>query len=98
MPTALTAVPARVQDRLRFALGALRAWQAMVENARAMERLAQAPGRYEYDLRHGQADAALRAQVEQAEGPAGGVCRAGAGQRRRPRGRARGAGRTARAR
>ena len=65
--TPLTAVPRRWQDRLRCALGALRTWQAMLESARDTERLFGSPGRYEWEVRSGRAQAAVRAQVTLAE-------------------------------
>ena len=66
-PALLTAVHPRVQDRLRCALGSLRAWQAMVESARHTERLFGSPGRYEWETRTSLAHATLRAQAMQAE-------------------------------
>ena len=60
-------VPERVQERLRYALGTLRAWQAAVESARHTERLFGSTGRYEWELRTSIAHASLRAQVVQAE-------------------------------
>ena len=60
-------VPERVQERLRYALGTLRAWQAAVESARQTEKLFGSAGRYEWELRSSVAHAPLRAQVMQAE-------------------------------
>ena len=93
--TPLTAVPLRWQDRLRCALGALRTWQAMLESARDTERLFGSPGRYEWEVRSGRAQAAVRAQVTQAEATLAEFARLAPGQWRGPRGGAGGAGRTA---
>ena len=45
-------VPPRVLARVQHALVTLRAWNAALLQARAMEAVAHQPGRYEYDLRY----------------------------------------------
>ena len=48
-PTLLAAVPAQVQSLIRLHLHVLREVTQGIMQARAMERLAGAPGRYESD-------------------------------------------------
>ena len=61
------AVPARVLARVGAAVGALRAWHDAVLQARRMAAVAHQPGRYEWDLRYGEAGQALRTRRDQAE-------------------------------
>ncbi len=64
-PTA--AIPARILARVAAAVGALRAWHDAILQARRMEAVAHQPGRYEWDLRYGEAGAGLRASSDLAE-------------------------------
>ena len=60
IPTILAAVPPTVQRHIGFHLGVLREISQGITQARAMERLAGALGRYEYDFRFGAAAAQAR--------------------------------------
>jgi len=56
----LESVPPPVQRVISWHLGVLREIAGAITNACAMERLAGAPGRYEYDLRYGPGHAQVR--------------------------------------
>jgi len=56
-------IPATVTARLQWALGVLHAWNAAIVQARRMERVAQQPGRYEYDIRYTDVGGAQRQQL-----------------------------------
>lgn len=55
-------IPPAVLARVAWCVTQLHAWNAAIAQARQVERLAQAPGRYEYDLRYSLAGAQARAQ------------------------------------
>jgi hypothetical protein len=60
-------LPPAVVARLSWAVGVLHDWNTWITQARAMERVANQPGRYEFDLRYTDVGAAHRAQLAQAE-------------------------------
>jgi hypothetical protein len=62
----LSQVPTRTLGRVQHALQQLHAWNTAVSQARRMEAVAHQPGRYEYDLRYGTAEAPRRAGVAKA--------------------------------
>ena len=67
MATDRATIPPRVRERVASALAQLRRWNASLEQARAMEQVAQAPGRYEYEIRYTASGATARQQLAQAE-------------------------------
>ena len=59
-------LPTNIRTRATWAIGHLEAWNAAVLQARAMEKIAGQPGRYEFDLRAGKEQEPLRALRHQA--------------------------------